>query len=142
MPFVVDASVALAWCFAGEATSHTIAVRELLRRTVAVAPAILPLQVANALLVGERRQRLTQSQAERALRLLADLPISVEDAGSSTVWGPVLALARQHHLTVYDASYLELAVRQGLRLATQDARLRDAAARTGVRLVTDTTDAT
>jgi predicted nucleic acid-binding protein len=77
--FVVDASITLAWCFEDEATSFTEAVLDLLSREAeAIAPPIWPFEVANALLMGERRKRLTNTQTGSLLRRIADLPISVD----------------------------------------------------------------
>jgi len=138
--FVIDASVALAWCFDGEATPYSSSVLDRLRHIPAVAPGVWPLEIANAVLMGERRQRLTEGQATRALLLLERLPITVDVASIDVAWGATLALARAQALTVYDASYLDLAIRRRLPLATQDARLRDAAARVGVDLIQATDD--
>ena len=137
MAFVLNASLATAWCFEDETTAFTEAVFEHLRVTEAVVPAIWPAEVANGVLVGERRQRVTRAHAERFLRILGAMPIRIDAAEVATVFGPVLALARNHNLSTYDASYLELAMREALPLATLDARLREAAARVGVPLVED-----
>lgn len=135
MAFVLDASVAMAWCFADEATEYTESLLDSPRGTLATVPAIWPLEVANVLLVAERRGRLTQAQIVRFAQLLASLPITVDDAILAGALCPVLALAREQGLSAYDAAYLQLAMREGLALATQDARLRDAATRVGVALV-------
>lgn len=135
MAFVLDASVTLAWCFENEATPYTEAVLERLGDTEALVPAIWPLEVANVLLVGERRKRLTEADTAHFVELLATLPITVEEEGLTEALGPVLALAREQGLSANDASYLELAARRGLSLATQDRRLSLAATRVGVPLV-------
>ncbi|MDP9369320.1 MAG: type II toxin-antitoxin system VapC family toxin [Chloroflexota bacterium] len=137
MPFVLDASVTLAWLIEGEATSYSSAVLDRLRDEGAVVPAVWPLEVANALLMGERRGRVSMAEVTRATELLTDLPITLHPVDVSLAWGPTLALARQQAITVYDAIYLELAVREGLPLATQDARLRAAAERAGVEVLAD-----
>jgi predicted nucleic acid-binding protein len=87
------------------------------------------LEVANALCIGERRQRLQVSDIARFAELLQALPIRVDSLELSRAMGPVLAMARAHRLSSYDACYLELAMREGLPLATQDARLREIATR-------------
>lgn len=140
MTFVVDTSVAMAWILDDEATAYTEAVLDQLRVSGATVPAIWPLEVANALLMAERRQRLTQAQALRAIELLSPLPITVEDGQVARAWGPVRALARAHGLSAYDATYLELATREGLPLATLDGRLRSAAVRVGVPLALSPAD--
>ena len=135
MAIVMDASVTMAWCFEDEATPYTEAVLDLLRNTGAVVSAVWPLEVANVLLVGERRQRLTPARTARFVQLLQSLPITVDTEVLTRALGPVLALAREPGLTAYDATYLELAMREGLPLATQDAQLSAAATRLGVPLV-------
>jgi len=135
MAFVVDASVALAWCFEDEATPYAESVLDRLQQTAAVVPAIWPLEVANVLLTAERRQRLTEAQTVRLAQLLRGLPITIDTEGLTQALGSTLSLGREYGLSAYDTSYLELAMRQGLSLATQDAALREAAARAGVPLV-------
>lgn len=135
MTFVVDASVALAWCFEDEITPFTEAMLERTRLNGAFVPAHWSLEMANALLVGERRQRLTEARATSLARTLGELPITVDDGAISGALGAVLALGRQHGLSAYDAAYLELAAREGLPLASRDTRLREAAARVGVPLL-------
>ena len=135
MSFVVDASVALAWCFEDEATPYTESALDRLQQTEAVVPAIWPLEVANVLLTAERRQRLTEAQTARLAQLLRGLPITIDTEGLTQALGSTLSLGREYGLSAYDTSYLELAMRQGLALATQDAALREAAARAGVPLV-------
>ena len=132
----VDTSVTMAWCFRDEATPYARSVFARLRTTGAVAPVIWTLEVANALLMGERRQRLTQNDVVRFIQILRGLPITVDDQGVAGALGPILHLARAQNLTAYDASYLELALREGLPLATQDNRLRAAASAIGIPLVT------
>ena len=135
MAFVVDASVALAWCFEDEATPYAESVLDRLQQIEAVVPAIWPLEVANVLLTAERRQRLTEAQTVRLAQLLRGLPITIDTEGLTQALGSTLSLGREYGLSAYDTSYLELAMRQGLSLATQDAALRQAAARVGVPLV-------
>jgi predicted nucleic acid-binding protein len=133
---VLDTSLAMAWCYEDEATAFTTAMLQRVADEGAVVPVIWPIEVANAMLVGERRGRLTSSQAARFVHTLAAQPIEVDDEAWLALIHPIMGLARQENLSAYDASYLELALRRGLPLATQDARLRDAATRVGVPLVT------
>lgn len=135
MSFVVDASVVLFWCFEDAANAYSDAVLDRLPLETAVAPAIWPLEIANVLLVGERRDRLTEAETAAFLKVLGDLPIAVDDRAVSGAWDAVLALARSHGLSVDHAAYVELAERQGLQLATLDARLRRAAGRAGVAIL-------
>ena len=132
MPFVLDASVALAWGLKDEATPYSVAVLASTERERAVVPAIWAPEVANVVLVSERRGRLTVVESVAYLRDLAEMTVDVDDAVPAATWGPVISLARAHGLSAYDASYLELALRRGLPLATQDNRLRAAAAQVGV----------
>ncbi|MFT4216611.1 MAG: type II toxin-antitoxin system VapC family toxin [Micropruina sp.] len=131
--FVVDASVTMAWCFEDEATEATDAVLDRLGSERARVPAIWPLEVANVLLVAQRRGRVSEAQVSRFVRLLAQLPIDVDDTGTDLVG--LLALGRTHQLSSDDASYLLLAERTGLPLATLDERLSRAATSAGVPLL-------
>jgi predicted nucleic acid-binding protein len=133
--FVVDNSVVMAWCFEDEASTYSEGVLDRLRETQAVVPAIWPLEVANVLLIAERRDRLNEAQSARFAELVQGLPILVEEADIKRILGPVLAVGRAHRLSAYDAAYLELAARQGLALATQDSRLRKAAGNAGVAVL-------
>jgi len=131
--FVIDTSVAMAWCFQDEATQATEAVLDLLREDQVVVPAIWPLEVANVLLVAERRGRLSEAQASRFLELLAQLPINVDT--SPTDMAGIVATGRRHALSSYDAAYLLLAERLGTTLATLDKPLAKAARKAGVQLL-------
>jgi predicted nucleic acid-binding protein len=133
--FVVDNSVVMAWCFEDETTPYTERVLDRLRGTQAMVPAIWPLEVANVLLIAERRDRLNEAQTAHFAQLLQVLPILVEEADVARILGSVLAVGRAHRLSAYDAAYLELAARQGLPLATQDSRLRKAAGSAGVAVL-------
>jgi predicted nucleic acid-binding protein len=134
--FVLDASVTLAWCFADEGTAYTEAVLDLLANGAeAVVPAIWPFEVANAALMGEKRKRITFAQVTAVLQRFGDLPITVDPIRVDRAFGSVLALTRKEQLTEYDAAYIELALREGLPLATLDDRLRAAARSAGIALV-------
>lgn len=130
--FVLDCSLTVAWFFEDEMNRYAQAVEDSLSMASAVVPVLWPLEVANALLVGERRSRATEANVTTFLRLLAALPIALDDDTASRAWQHSLHLARSHRLSVYDAAYLELALRQGLPLATLDDRLAAAAAAAGV----------
>ena len=133
--FVLDASVALAWCFADETTPATDAVLDRLTSEEAAAPVLWRLEVANALAMAERRGRLSAAGLTRSVALLQQLAVVIDDEASERAFRELLDLARSEQLTVYDAAYLELALRLGLPLATTDARLRGAATRLGVALL-------
>src|SRR5947209_14780978 len=135
MPFVVDTSITMAWYFEDETTDVTDAILNRLQTEGAIVPAIWPLEVANALRSAERRGRLRQEDTTRIVQLVQQLPITVIAVPTFTALGTVLSLGRTHGLTAYDAAYLELAMRNGLPLATQDAQLCAAASRVGVSLL-------
>jgi predicted nucleic acid-binding protein len=132
---VLDSSAALTWCFEDEVTAETEALLERVRTGGAVVPRLWHLEIVNALLVGERRGRLQFGRTATLLGLLASLPIVTDDETGGRAFGDTLHLARAHALTAYDASYLELALRRNLPLATLDDGLGRAAARSGVPLV-------
>lgn len=130
--FVLDNSVVMAWYFEDEANAYTTAVLESLAEGEALVPAIWPLEVANVLLVGERRGRSTEARTSRFIALLEALPIRVDAATPQRALSSILTLAREQRLSAYDAAYLDLAMREGLPLATQDQALRRAAEACGV----------
>ena len=134
MPFVLDNSVTMAWCFADEANAFARDIRRHLDENDALVPVVWPFAVANALLVAERRRRITEAQTGRFLEFLSTMPITVDTDTDPSELQMVL-VGREYGLTAYDACYRELAMRQGLRLATQDAQLRAAAGRAGVPLM-------
>jgi len=134
---VLDASVAAAWCFADESTAYAEGVLDLLASGAeAVTASIWPFEVANALLMGERRKRISVAQVTTVLQRISVLPISIDPIRPDTAFGQILSVARQEQLTEYDAAYLELALREGLPLATLDNGLRRAARNVGISLVT------
>jgi len=100
-----------------------------------VTPANWPLEVANVLLMAERRKRISVAQVTALLRRIRELPISVETVDPDRAFDQVLAVARQQQLTEYDAAYVELALRGALPLATLDDKLRQAARLAGITLV-------
>jgi len=125
--FVVDNSVVMSWCFEDEGNSYAEAVLESLESAEALVPAIWPLEVGNVLLVAERKKRLSHAAVVRFLALLGGLPITVEQETPERMLKEIVSLAREHGLSTYDASYLDLAMRFDLPLATQDASLAKAA---------------
>lgn len=131
---VIDGSITLAWTFDDESDAYADAVLDQLATLRAIVPAIWPLEVANALIMGERRQRSTEAETVQWTAALAALPIVVDDETHGRAWGETLRLARGHQLTAYDASYLELAMRRGVPLATNDRALKRAALAVGVPL--------
>lgn len=128
---VIDNSVLVAWAL-GEPSSHAEAVISSLAEVQASAPAIWPLELANALVVAERRGRITEGQMLQIRDLIAGLPIEVVPQLTQRVLSDVLLLARAHRLSTYDAAYLDLAMSLGAELATLDVKLREAARVAGV----------
>ncbi len=100
----------------------------------AVVPTIWPLEIANALLVAERKKRIAPSEVGQFISLLLELGFRVDTATSTQAFGDIHSLARAHGLSVYDAAYLELAMREGLPIATSDDALKRAARKAGVAL--------
>jgi predicted nucleic acid-binding protein len=124
----------MAWCFEDECDELADAVLDTLADGEAWVPSLWPLEVANVLVAAERRRRLTAADSARFVELLMGLPIVVDDRSHERALSQVLAAARQLGISVYDASYLELAMRLGATLATRDAQLSAAAATAGVPL--------
>jgi len=133
--FVPDASATVAWCFKDESSEWTDA---LLARfnagDTAIVPQHWPLEVTNSILVALRRGRITKEKVARLFGDLLALPIRVDSSSRETTFGEVFACAEKYGLTVYDAAYLELAIRERIPLATLDSELRNAANSAGVSL--------
>ena len=125
--FVVDNSVVMSWCFEDEGNSYAEAVLESLEAEEAFVPAIWPLEVGTVLLVAEREKRLSRASVVRFLELLGSLPIVVEQETPERMLKEIVSLAREHRLSTYDASYLDLAMKLDLPLSTQDTSLVKAA---------------
>ena len=132
---VLDASVALSWCFKNEATEAADRVLERLADEAASVPAIWHLEVSNVLALSERRRRIPPAGSTEFIAMLETLTIVVDDETPSRAFGRVLDLARGERLTAYDAAYLELAMRLGVPLASKDGDLCDAAERVGVSVL-------
>ena len=123
MTFVLDASMTMAWVFPDEASETTDRLLESLLERQAYAPGLWPIEVANAFLVATRRRRLEVGEWPLIRRSLEALPIAVDSVSPASVWSAVLELAHERGISVYDAMYLELALRMRLPLATLDGRL-------------------
>ena len=134
MAFVLDCSVTMAWLFADEAHEGANALRDSLLDNLAVVPSLWPAEVANAVLSATRRSRLTEHDWSAIRRHLALLPIEVDVLTVTDTLERALPLASRHGITAYDATYLEVASRRGLLLATLDRRLADACKRAHIAL--------
>jgi predicted nucleic acid-binding protein len=134
---VLDASVVLTWCFPDEESQKATAISERIAEGDRVAvTAFWRHEILNALLVAERRRRLTRELSQAFIEDLNRWPVDVdEDATSTVVFDVTQALCRKHGLTAYDAAYLELALRGGHGLATVDDHLHRAAVAEGVSLL-------
>ena len=124
---VVDASVALAWCFPDESSDYADAVLLALEGLAMLVPAVWGLEIANAVLVGERSKRLRHPEIRRFTTLLESLSPVQDVQPVGELVNDVLPLAREYGLSAYDAAYLELSMRHGASLATLDGRLQKAA---------------
>jgi predicted nucleic acid-binding protein len=125
----------MTWCYPDEHSDYAYLVLDALEHTTAVVPSLWHLEIANSLIVGERRQRLSAVDVDRFFELLNGLNISVDMQTASHALSETLLLARTHRLSSYDAAYLELAAREGLVMATLDEKLRKAAESIGVPVV-------
>jgi predicted nucleic acid-binding protein len=128
---VLDASVALSWCFKNEATTAGDRVLERLADEAASVPAIWHVEIANVLTLSERRRADHCGKQQR----METLVIVIDEETSSRALGRVLDLARAERLTAYDAAYMELAMRFAIPLASKDADLCNADDRLGVRVL-------
>ena len=131
-PIVVDCSVLLAWSLADEDEGAAAEAIRKITESGAVVPQVWWYELRNALLMSERRGRIAPQQVAETLADFAALGIEM-DSGHDE--GGILALARRHALTVYDAAYLEVAFRRSLPLATLDRRLAEAAAAEGIAVI-------
>ena len=133
--FVIDNSVVMTWCFKDEINQSADTILDRLEVSTAVVPSIWPLEVGNVLLVAERKKRLSKADSTRFIVLLTGLPIIIEQEPPERMMKDILALAREHQLSTYDASYLDLAMRKGLPIATLDNKLKAAAKRSQVPIL-------
>ncbi|MHB8382147.1 MAG: type II toxin-antitoxin system VapC family toxin [Candidatus Binataceae bacterium] len=134
--FVLDASVTMCWLFADQATAHTDSILDRLAgQDEAITSIIWPLEVANVLVISERRKLIKPAEGAAFLEELGQLPIRVEPTTPERIFGNVFECARRYRLSAYDASYLDLAMREALPLSTVDNALRAAARAAGVALV-------
>lgn len=128
---VLDASVMLRWYFQDEDPLSVDLLRSLANDRVVV-PVHWGAELANGVLIGERRGRAPVAQVVQLLDLVASLDLEVDSEGAADVLDRILPLARAHRLTVYDALYLELAERRGAKLVSFDRQLLAAAAAIGL----------
>jgi predicted nucleic acid-binding protein len=132
---VIDASAALQWVFRDEASPSSDSLFERVAAEGATVPAIFHIELANVLVQAEKRGRINAAYASERLGVLAELPIAIDVESAARAWRETIALARAEGLTAYDASYLELAIRLGLAIASRDKDLIAAARRRGVTVL-------
>jgi predicted nucleic acid-binding protein len=137
-PLVIDGSTALGFLLRDEQDSGALAA---LAAIESGAPTFVPahcrIEAANGLLMAERRKRITHSDVAEAMSLLDALPMVTDNETAAKAGGETMAMARQYRLTIYDAAYLELAMRRGASLATNDMELANAARAAGVALLSE-----
>ncbi|NUM55252.1 MAG: type II toxin-antitoxin system VapC family toxin [Candidatus Hydrogenedentes bacterium] len=132
--FVLDCSVTMAWCFSDEFNDYASSVQDALQHTQARVPAIWYFEVANVLVVGERRARLTAEDSVAFLSLVARLPIEIVPPETADGMSNTLAIAKQTGFSAYDSAYIDLATRENVPLATLDKSVAAAAQAFGVQL--------
>ena len=132
---ILDGSVALSWVLPDEGMGERSGSIDFVIERGAVVPGIWALEVAHGLFKAERRRRISSTERRSAIEYLATLSVEVDGQTATKAWGETLLLAERHGLTPYDASYLELAIRLALPLATRDRDLRAAATACGVTLL-------
>jgi predicted nucleic acid-binding protein len=135
MPFVLDASSALAWHFEDELADAAEAAAERSYSDQAIVPHHWFLEVTTAMLRGERRQRSSPEASAAFVRRLMTLELEVDVLGPEAVLDTIFPLARAHRVSVYDAAYLELAQRKGIPLATLDQALASAGLSIGIEII-------
>ena len=132
--FVLDASLAVNWCFEHERNDATIAMLDgFARGSSALVPSLWLWEINNALLMAQRGGNLDNLKRQQQIAFLRKLPINIDEDAHQQAWGETTNLAQKYDLTVYDAAYLELAIRQGLPLGSLDKNLRSAAKKTGIK---------
>ncbi len=132
---VIDASITIAWIIPDEQHEHAIRVRDRVLAEGAIVPSVWTLEVANILIMAERRNRMSAESVTQALAILQDVPIDVRPGSLKDDLTLVASAARDNKLTAYDAAYLTLARAEGLELATLDSDLEKAAERLGIRVL-------
>lgn len=135
--YVLDNSVAMRWLLASLKESdqaYAEAVLQSLAETEALVPHLWHLEATNVLIGAEKRGDLKTGEVERFITQLEALPIQIDPLTSHQAFSRTLSLSRAYNLSSYDAAYLELAIREGLPLATLDGDLRKAARRADVLL--------
>ena len=135
--FVLDNSVSMRWLLESNKSSdqkYAEMVLKSLLETDALVPNLWHLEASNVLLGAEKRAEIDAGEIERFISQLENLPIQVDSLTSHKAFTRTLALSRIYKLSSYDAAYLELAIREGLPIATLDKDLRKAAKKADVKI--------
>jgi predicted nucleic acid-binding protein len=132
---VIDSSITLNWVLYDEHTPESDELFDLVSQRGALVPSLWRLEIANALQVAVRRKRIDAVYRDRCIQELQQLPIQVDSETDKQAWNATLRLSEHHNITVYDAAYLELALRRCLPLATRDQRLAKAACEAGATIL-------
>jgi predicted nucleic acid-binding protein len=127
LSIVLDCSVAMNWLMPDESSPFAEEVLERVALDGAFVPPLFKVEVGNALLLAVRRKRITPGTRRMAFDRIGALPLKEDGQGAAHVWTDCVDLADKHGLSLYDATYLELAIRLRKPLATLDDRLADAA---------------
>lgn len=132
MTLVVDASVALAWSIADESDVDAIAHLRRVAKEGAIVPALWLYELDNGLRNALRRGRITEAEALTIQQKLTGLPIRVADASERIHFEGALVLANRFNLSIYDAAYLDVALRHKGQLLTRDRQLAGIAEELGL----------
>jgi len=136
MDWVIDSSIALAWALPDETSKGAERfLSQILVGNIFWVPALWWYEMANALLMAQRRKRLTEAERIRLIELYRKLPVQTDMTLDPDIISRFHTLAIEYNLSAYDTAYLELAQRRGLGLATVDRQLRSAAQKAGVKVV-------
>lgn len=136
MPFVIDCSVALSWYFSDEINDRTQALRDQLVNESIHVPCLWPIEITNVVLAALRQNRITDDELPDLLDDLRELPDEIDRETDSMVWDESFHLAKQFNLSIYDATYMELAVRRELPIATLDKGLAKACQEADINILT------
>ena len=137
MKFVLDNSVAMRWFFGDgkpKEISYAKNVLENMRRATALVPAIWGLEVSNVIAKAEAKGLVTEARSSIFLEMLKELDIEADVQTYSRSLDDILNIARRYGLSAYDASYLELALREDISLATLDEDLMKSAKKAGAKV--------
>lgn len=132
--FVLDCSVALAWCLPDESNDYADNVLDLLVEQQAIVPSLWHLEVMNVLLMAQRKNRLDIDKIPLILHTLSQLSISTDSKQINISDEAFIVFAQQHQVTSYDATYLYLAKREQIPLATLDKKMKNIACDMGLLL--------